>query len=328
MKRLKHPLSHVAFLFGVSFAACEEDPKPSTETDVAAEVESETTPEVEVETTPDVAPETTPDVAPEVETSPEVEPEVETTPEVEVAEEVEVTPEVTEPTVKKAGTVTCAGTQVQSFTASVITGVLNDFTADGSLVTTDTVIDNCTVTTQVGTLPGGTAVIHASDRATCNALSCNEAPSAAGPVCQGINTGGLPYTSGGAVTLTMEDELLDGVVSHTFPKGPGFLTRSDIGASVSRGGPLSLTTSGGIAGTLTLVTIQQDNVDGQTTVICEFPADSRSVTIPASILGLFHDGDFNLLVDTRVQAFADNNGYAIALVVVNSTLPQQSTFAP
>ncbi len=222
------------------------------------------------------------------------------------------------PVVKKAASATCGATA--GF--GILVATLADFTEDGTLVTTNTPIDNCWLTTQVGTLPGGTTVNNAADSASCGALSCTES----GELCRAV--GAVPAAAGAPVTVSMTDTLLGGTVSHDFPKAPGTLTRSSVGASVSRGAPLTLTTSGGLADTLTLVTIQQDNDDGQTTVICEFPAESPSVTIPTNILAHFHDGPFNLLVDTRVQAFSVHNGYDVVLVVVNSTLPQQSSFVP
>jgi len=221
-------------------------------------------------------------------------------------------------TIKYAATATCG---INSG-FGILVGVLADFSADGTLVTTDTPVANCIVTTQVGILPGGTTVNHGADSATCGNLSCTENNN----LCSGF--GGAPFTAGGAVTVTMTDVLLGGPVTHTFPVAPGVLNRAAIGASKSRSAPLTFTTSGGVAGTLTLVTIHQDNPDGQTTAICEFPAESASVTVPTSILGLFHDGAFDLLVDTRVQAFSVANGYDVALVVVNSSLPQQSSFTP
>ncbi len=222
------------------------------------------------------------------------------------------------PQVDKAATATCGATA--GF--GILVATLADFTPDGTLVTTDTQIGDCWLTTQVGTLPGGTSVNNAADSATCGSLSCSESSE----LCRAI--GSAPAGAGATVTVTMTDTLLGGTVSHTFPKAPGTLTRQAVGGSVSRGAPLTFTTSGGVADTLTLVTIQQDNVDGQTTVICEYPAESSSVTIPTSILGHFHDGAFNLLVDTRVQAFSEQNGYDVVLVVVNSSLPQQSSFTP
>lgn len=222
------------------------------------------------------------------------------------------------PAVKKAATATCGASSGFGF----LVAVLADMTYDGTLVTTNTRIDNCWLTVEVGTQPGGTLVNEAADTASCNTLSCTEG----NEECRAF--GGVPYSAGAAVTVSMSDPLLGGTVSHVFPKAPGTLTRSSVGAGVSRGAPLTITTAGGVAGTLTLVTINQENVDGQTTLVCDFPAESASVTIPTNLLDLFHDGPFNLLVDTRVQAFEVANGYDVALVVVNSTLPQQSTFVP
>ena len=222
------------------------------------------------------------------------------------------------PAVKKSAAAICGIASGFGY----FTGVLADFTPDGTLVTTNTPMGNCMLTTQVGTIPGGTTVNEGADAATCGSLSCAENNN----VCQAF--GAAPYAAGASLTVSMTDPLLGGLVTHTFPKAPGTLTRAPVGASVSRSAPLTFTTSGGVAGTLTLVTIQQQNPDGQTTVICEYPADSASITVPTSILGLFHDGAFTLLVDTRVQAFSVNGGYDVVLGAVNSTTPQQSSFSP
>lgn len=224
------------------------------------------------------------------------------------------------PTVKKSATVTCGITS--GF--GIIVGTLSDFTSDGSVTTTNTTLGNCTETLQVGTLPGGTNVVNAADSAVCGALSCTQA----GTMCS--NFGGAPFTAGAAFTTSITDTLLGGTATQPFTTAPGTLTRSSVGGAQSRSAPLTMTTTGGVANTLTLVTIQQQlpAAGGQRTVICEFAANSASVTIPPSILGRFNDGAFDLLVDTRVQAFQVVNGYDIAFVGVNSTMPQQSSFTP
>ena len=215
-------------------------------------------------------------------------------------------------------------------TSTSVTGTLTETLLDGSLVTTAETFDNCVLTTQVGTLPGGRETVRAADSASCGTLSCTEGPGPNGTNrCRGV-VEGTPYDIGASVTMTIDDPLLDGPVSHMFTKAPGFMTLIEHADNISRSAPLSLSVYDGITDTFTQVRIQQDNTDGTTIAVCEFPAKTSPVTIPSSILQRFHDGAFRLYAEMFVRHVVDNAGYRVEFTVLAFSLPQKSayTFAP
>ncbi len=218
-----------------------------------------------------------------------------------------------------------------SLILTTLLATLTETRLDGSLVTTEEAVDGCSITTHVGTLPGGRQVVHAADSASCNTLSCVEAPQPNGQHRCRATLDGMPFNAGGSVTVSLDDELLASPASHTFAAAPGFLTLLEPSGAITRGAPLQLTIVNGVAGTFTQVRVEQDNELGRTSAVCEFPAQSSPVTIPSSVLQRFDDGDFKLYVDMRVrQVSEDPDGYTVDLGVAGFVLPQRSsyTFSP
>lgn len=237
---------------------------------------------------------------------------------------------------QRAAMLSCTAGQLTIFGSTTydttLVASLTETWLDGTLVTISEDVGGCTVTTSVGTPPGGHQRIHAADHATCSTVSCEPAPDLNGQErCRQVEEG-TAYTAGLSVMVTLEDALLDGTVSHTFPKAPGFIFLIEPPGSISRGAPWVIEIADNFwGGVRTEVSITQEIGDTTTTARCDFPSEDSEVTIPTAVLQRFDDGAFRLGVNAGVRhTVTDPSGFTIELSLGNYSLPQRSsyTFTP